>query len=768
MSNIIRRLEVQNVKRIREAEVLPDGSVVTVSGLNGQGKQQPVSEPVLTPTGWRAIGDLTVGDFVIGADGEATKVVAVHPQECREVWRLTTSDGASVRCGPEHRWQVRRQNGERQTVVMTTADLLASGLDINKGASRKWALPVVEPVQMDSGDALLVDSYTLGVILGDGCSDRGRMQLTTDIEILRRVAPDANVRVHGSPGIGIVSTTRWREPIRALGLEGVKSSDKFVPAEYLRASLDDRRALLAGLLDTDGHPEQSSGVEFSTTSPHLLAAVVELTRSLGGTANVSGPRVTSYTGSTGEKLRGQPSWRAHVKTPFNPFALSRKAVLWTRPEGRSGIRRLISSIVPDAMEDSVCIEVAAPDGLYVTSGYVVTHNSSLIDAVWLALTGKVASKDNPAPLRDGADEGHVTVELDSPDGPLVVTRRWRRNAAGVVSTTLTVANGSGAQYSSPQTMLDGMLGSLSFDPLAFTRLTPREQVRLFLKAADPEFDMDKVDADYKRAYDERRHAGRTEREQTAQLAGMPPLDEDAPLSEVDSAEVLAAIDAAQATVRANQQVRDRRNEAAAREDQLSHQVDRLRAQLTAAEADLLHAQGAATEARAAADALPDEPDVEEFTTRMAELEQINATVRANAERRRAEDRLALLHETVEEYTHQLHDIDRLRADVVARADFGVDGLAVTSEGVLLDGQPFSQASSAEQLRVAMAVSLRLNDGLRIVRITDGSLLDDESLAVVAQMAEAADAQVWIEIVRPDNVGVHIEDGVVTSVNGDPA
>lgn len=402
-----------------------------------------------------------------------------------------------------------------------------------------------------------------------------------------------------------------------------------------------------------------------------------------------------------------------------------------------------------------------PDGSVVTvSGLNGQGKSSLIDAVWLALTGKVASKDNPAPLRDGTDDGHVTVELDSPEGPLVVTRRWRRRQDGAVGTTLTVANGSGAQYGSPQTMLDGMLGSLSFDPLAFTRLTPREQVRLFLKAADPEFDMDQVDADYKRAYDERRHAGRTEREQRAQLDGMPPLDEDAPLSEVDSSEVLSAIDAAQATVRANQKVRDRLNEAAAREDQLSHRVDQLRAQLAAAEADLLHAQGDAAEARAEVAALPDEPDVGQFTARMAELEQINATVRANAERRRAEDRLALLHETVEEYTRQLHDIDRLRADVVARADFGVDGLAVTSDGVMLDGQPFSQASSAEQLRVAMAVSLRLNEGLRIVRITDGSLLDDESLAVVEQMAEAADAQVWLEVVTPNAVGVHIEDGVV--------
>ena len=72
----------------------------------GTGKQQPNSEPVLTPLGWKPIGELEVGDCVIGADGSPTKVLGVYPQGEHETLRLTFSDGAYCHAGWDHLWSV--------------------------------------------------------------------------------------------------------------------------------------------------------------------------------------------------------------------------------------------------------------------------------------------------------------------------------------------------------------------------------------------------------------------------------------------------------------------------------------------------------------------------------------------------------------------------------------------------------------------------------------------------------------------------------------
>jgi len=79
--------------------------------------------------------------------------------------------------------------------------------------------------------------------------------------------------------------------------------------------------------------------------------------------------------------------------------------------------------------------------------------------------------------------------------------------------------------------------------------------------------------------------------------------------------------------------------------------------------------------------------------------------------------------------------------------------------VTFQGIPFHQASSSQQLRVSLAIAMALNPTLRIIRISDGSLLDDHSMAIIREMAKAKDYQIWIEVVG-DRVGIQIEDGLV--------
>lgn len=367
----------------------------------GLGKLQPKSEPVLTPQGWRPIGDLRVGDFVIGSDGLPTRVTGVFPQGVKRQWRVTLSDGAWTRAGDEHLWYVESPkdiHAARAGRVLTTLELAQGGLRHSNG-NRKWSVPLITPPGRVGGFYIPpVEPYLLGLILGDGnIRVSGAVGITTDAEIVS--AFEGREEAHRSPGIVTkhLNTPALKERMKSLGLAGKLSAEKFVPAGYLTAGKADRLALLQGLLDTDGHAMSAGGVEFCSTAEALADAVVELAQSLGGVARKSGPRITRCNGKP-----GQPSWRVNVKLPaaVAPFRLQRKLAAWV-PPSKYPPRRMIDSITPDGEEDSVCISVSAPDRLYTTRHYILTHNTV---STFTACQAKVlAGQSDPilvlAPLR---------------------------------------------------------------------------------------------------------------------------------------------------------------------------------------------------------------------------------------------------------------------------------------------------------------------------------------------------------------------------------
>ena len=114
-----------------------------------------------------------------------------------------------------------------------------------------------------------------------------------------------------------------------------------------------------------------------------------------------------------------------------------------------------------------------------------------------------------------------------------------------------------------------------------------------------------------------------------------------------------------------------------------------------------------------------------------------------------------------ERTKTISEIDERKRAELAAAEFPVAGLGFDDDGVLLNDLPFSQASSAEKLRVSVAMGLAMNPRLRVLLIRDGSLLDEESLGIIQEMAEKSDAQIWIERVGEGaECQVIIEDGSI--------
>lgn len=366
------------------------------SGAIGVGKQNRVTEPVLTPKGWRPIGELKVGDQVIGKNGRATTVTGVYPQHDIQMYRMTFKDGTWIDTGDEHLWEVHESksvgvkgpDGKWRTKrvleprVVTTQWLYDN--DLKQGSSYRYRIPLVDPVEFAPQEPGPVDPYTLGQFLANGSLHHGTPRLAChedDRDELMGliVAPGTRVAWDQSPGrrggyIVISSQDRlrrkWSNPLAVAfdraGLYGVTARDKFIPESYLTDTPENRLALLRGLMDGDGSSyKQINQQIFSTSSPRLAQDVADLVRSLGGYCTV-----TTF------DRREATEHQVHVNLDdVCPFRLSRKVANW-RPRTNQRPARSIVKVEKLGREDGVCIKVAAEDSLYVTKDYIVTHNTT--------------------------------------------------------------------------------------------------------------------------------------------------------------------------------------------------------------------------------------------------------------------------------------------------------------------------------------------------------------------------------------------------------
>ena len=382
-----------------------------------------------------------------------------------------------------------------------------------------------------------------------------------------------------------------------------------------------------------------------------------------------------------------------------------------------------------------------PDGtVQVIGGRNAQGKSAVLNAIWLALGGGKASKETPLPIRDGEDKASVRLDL----GDLVVTRSWTRKG-----TSLKVENAEGAQYKSPQSMLDALVGQLSFDPLAFTRLSPKEQREALLDLVDLDVDLDALDAEAKQVYQQRTDVGR----QGKAIGDIPAIDDDLPKNEESMSEWVQRLGEAQET-----------------ENYLattSVQLDNAEVDIRNAEAEIARLESLietrTKEAKHLQQVLADteRPDLQMIQLKIGSVEDTNAKIRANnAAKARLREKVEL-RERYSALTDRLTELDEQKASALASASFPVAGLSFNESGVLYNGVPLSQASSAEQIRVSLAMGMALNPKLRVLMIKDGSLLDADSLQAIRDQVAEGDFQLWLEIVNPDDpTAVIIEDGQV--------
>lgn len=362
-----------------------------VTGNPGTGKAQPLDAQILTPSGWKRMGDISVGDCIIGGKGNVTQVQAVYPQGEQDVYRVCFSDGSHTECTPDHLWltanreeRVKIPNSNRRKNVWKVRSLseIKDTLKDKYGASNH-RIPIIQPpVLVDQTNTNTgIDPYLMGFLIGDGCFRSTGLSFTTaDSEILQNI-PNLLPQHHaitelGGYTYGIKGHRCCNEIIQELrqeGLWGCRSETKFIPSKYLFTTPANRLAILQGLMDADGYGK-GTDLEFYTSSSQLAKDVQFLIQSLGGTAKVKS-KESAYKHNN-EQRKGHPAYRLWICFPPNlkPFRLTRKLENY-QPRTKYPPRRIIRSIEYIGKKQTQCIRVTSPDQLYVTNDFIVTHNS---------------------------------------------------------------------------------------------------------------------------------------------------------------------------------------------------------------------------------------------------------------------------------------------------------------------------------------------------------------------------------------------------------
>lgn len=387
--------------------------------------------------------------------------------------------------------------------------------------------------------------------------------------------------------------------------------------------------------------------------------------------------------------------------------------------------------------------------------------TSVLNALWTVLAGKSVAP--PKPIREGETQARIRVELGDTVPELIVTRRFKATENGEWTTDLRVEGAEGQKFTSPQDVLSALLGAFTFDPLAFARMDDEDRLAA-LRPLVPEVDFDALKAANKADYEARTAANRVAKEKRAQAEGVavPPGAVPARVDVAALEEELAGV----AEFNADIETRKANRNAAIRQiEEIEARETELRQQL-----EVLGEQREALQQRLAkAAALPEPKDLHALRAKLGEARSGNIIVEKseqraalNAEAAEAEAKSKALSEAIEARDAQM-------AGAVAKALSAVPGLSWAGDRMLLNGQPFDQASDAEQLEAAILIAGLLNPTLRVVRVRDGSLLDEDALAAVEAMAERLDLQVWIERVDSSGaVGFVLEDGEIKGPGTAPA
>lgn len=376
--------------------------------------------------------------------------------------------------------------------------------------------------------------------------------------------------------------------------------------------------------------------------------------------------------------------------------------------------------------------------------------SSVLDSIWWALAGKEAIASEP--IRKGEEKAIIKLDL----GSMIVTRRFTK-----AGTTLAVENAEGFKAPSPQAMLDAIIGNLTFDPLEFSRMPAKQQFDTLRQIAEVKIDFEALAKEDAADTERRRDINRDIKNLEGELAGIT-VSDNAPDEAVDVTKLLGdleEIDVFNTEMMDRTALRDKKWNYIQYEEKV---IGGLKKQLADAQENLTKLNVEFETINATIQPLEDNTAIK---AKLSGAEAINKAHAAKQRRGTINAQVALKTKAADEITASLAARTAFKVDALQKTKMPIDGLSLGQGEVVFNDIPFLQLSAAEQLRISVAIAMAANPKLKIIRIKDGSLLDDDSLKMIQAMAGEHEYQIWCEMVNTTGkVGIFMEDGEVRENN----
>jgi hypothetical protein len=423
------------------------------------------------------------------------------------------------------------------------------------------------------------------------------------------------------------------------------------------------------------------------------------------------------------------------------------------------------------------VHVTPEGNMTVIGGKNAQGKTSFLSAIAMALGGEKLCPTKP--IRKGSSSGSVSVKVDGDAAkglpPSTITRRFALKEDGTFKSDMEIVSDIGYRAPKPQTLLNSVINNATFDPLYFSSLQPKEQAENLRKLVG--IDTSRLERERASVYETRRVEGQEMKRLEGHGKSLPPRDTSAPAEPVLASSIMAEMDKAQAANDVNVKLREdltlaMRCERVAQEAvvQADERIQALGDQILEArrqrEELRENCKGALARANVCQQAVNElhDIDMQPFRARVDEVDKINASVRQNQKRDEVEQAYRESRDKYKSLTEQIDGIDAAMAALYSQAKWPVEGLGFDADGVTYKDMPFSQCSDAEKLDVSVAMGFAMNPTLRMLVIRNGSLLDEDSLAHVAELARQNDGQVFVERVgEGSECHLVLRDGVDASV-----
>lgn len=401
----------------------------------------------------------------------------------------------------------------------------------------------------------------------------------------------------------------------------------------------------------------------------------------------------------------------------------------------------INGILVENIKSIKIAKIEPDENIVKITGKNAQGKTSVLDSIVYALGGKREIPDNA--LREGAEEGRVKLEF----GDYVVEREFDKDNPGGKS--LKVTNKEGAEFSSPQSLLNSFTEDVAFDPLEFSRLDDKEQAEQLKEVAD--LDLDELERKKDQVYDERREVNSYKKKLKNKVDS---FEQTEPVEQVSVSDLSDKI--------------EKQRDLLSKKNRLHDSINANKQKIKQLEKKLKNARKEQEDLEEEYEEVNEEYDpdkLEELQEKMDKADEQNQKANKYQNYKETKEEYEEIASKHQELDDRLKELREEKTNRIENADMPIDNLGIEDGKVTYKGIEFKELSSSERLRVSLSIAMAMNPDLRTILARDASLLDEDHLEVIAEMAKDKDYQIWLEMVDDSGeVGVVIEEGEVKKVN----